>query len=619
MRLSPTILCLSVAVLLAVALTPPGLSAQNAARETASGSGATGTQAAPEATLRTSANLVLVDVVATDRDEPVLGLERKAFHVFEDGKEQPISSFDVHQPAVAVAPPAFLAGALPANTYTNLPATPPSSAVNVLLLDALNTPLNDQMLVRRKMIDYLGSIKPGTTLAIFTLSTQLRMITAFTTDAGGLAKALKSPKANTQQSALLDTQQTSDLNTTRLNAVDGGANDPSLRGESPSSVLPSEAMNAVDELRRFEADQGSFQIDVRVRTTLSAMQQLARYLGGIDGRKNVIWFSEAFPIVMLPDQSLGLSGFANINSYRESMQKTGDMLTAARVAIYPVDARALWVPSQFSATRGFVLPAQATNPNSITQEDEEVHNQQTAMQVLAEETGGKAYVDTNDFDKAVADAVKNGSSYYTIAYVPPGAHLDGKYHKIQVRVDGDRGVKLQFRRGYYADAAGVSGPDQAGATGSFAEAIAHDAPATTQLLFRARVLAAADPQLQGAGTANGPAGQITIKGTAHRYVIDLTLDAHGLTFNPGPDGSHEASLELAMVAYDGKGQAVNFYQHSFHLGLKDAQMERILASGIALRLPFDLPAGEINLRIGVHDLNANRAGSLEVTLPVSER
>jgi hypothetical protein len=46
-------------------------------------------------------------------------------------------------------------------------------------------------------------------------------------------------------------------------------------------------------------------------------------------------------------------------------------------------------------------------------------------------------------------------------------------------------------------------------------------------------------------------------------------------------------------------------------------MQKIMTSGIPLRLAFDLPAGQVYLRIGVHDLNANRAGSLEVPLQVS--
>jgi hypothetical protein len=239
------------------------------------------------------------------------------------------------------------------------------------------------------------------------------------------------------------------------------------------------------------------------------------------------------------------------------------------------------------------------------------------MQEVAKETGGRAYVDTNDLDKAVTDAVRNGSSYYTIAYAPPKEHLDGEYHKIQVRVDGERGFELAYRRGYYAEKPDASPASQDSASKQFVAALAHDAPPATQILFEARVVPASDPLLKGVSVPSPAPGQMTLKGTPHRYVIDLTLDAHSLTFNPNPDGSHQDALELAIVGYDANGQTVNLYLHPFQLGLKDALMQKIMTSGIPLRLAFDLPAGQVYLRIGVHDLNANRAGSLEVPLQVS--
>src|ERR1700689_2217030 len=122
MRLRPTLTLFVLAALPLLAF--PGAHSQNPPSDVAAPS------------LRTSSNLVLVDVVVTDHDKPVHGLDRSRFHIFEDGSEQTISSFDEHQPAAA--PPAFLAPtALPPNTYTNLPAYPDSTAVNVLLLDAL--------------------------------------------------------------------------------------------------------------------------------------------------------------------------------------------------------------------------------------------------------------------------------------------------------------------------------------------------------------------------------------------------------------------------------------------------------------------------------------------------
>jgi VWFA-related protein len=129
--------------------------------------------------LHANANLVLVDVVVTEHDKPVHGLEQCRFHVYEDGHEQAIASFDEHRAATPLSTESVQLPMLPPHTYTNLPAYPDTGAVNVLLLDGLNTPLSDQKNIRLKMIDYLGKIKPGASLAIFGLSSRLRLIAAF--------------------------------------------------------------------------------------------------------------------------------------------------------------------------------------------------------------------------------------------------------------------------------------------------------------------------------------------------------------------------------------------------------------------------------------------------------
>ena len=583
-------------------------------------------QNAPAPALRANSSLVLVDVVVTDHDKPVHGLDRRRFHVFEDGNEQSLFSFDEHQPAGA--PPAFLASAaLPPNTYTNLPTYPEASAVNVLLLDALNTPLGDQMRVRSKMIDYLGRVKPGTTLAIFTLGMQLRIVTQFTSDPAALVSLLRKPKTNTQQSPLQDTPSSTALDNNQVNAVAGSqpAMPPpvSNAGAATPGSNTSGPMNAVAALQQFQADQIAGQIDARMHITLEALKQLAGYLAGISGRKNVIWFSGSFPLVLWPDASQ-FDAFANVASYREEMQKTSDMLTAARVAIYPVDASGLWEPTEFSAANNPTISTDAriraqAQSGQWSQQREQHDSNQATMQQVADDTGGKAYVETNDLDKALASAIENGSSYYTLAYAPKNAALDGRYRKIQVRLDDDHGLKLAYRRGYYADAPSKSSPAGGEQTSVFAAALDHDAPAATAILLKARILPAADPAFQGVSLPKGAAGDKSpsFNGPAHRYVVHLTIDARSLVLDNLPDGSHKAAIEIALIAYDGLGHPLNDYTHAFQVGLNAAQSEGIMTSGISVLLPFDLPAGQVDLRIGVHDLNADRAGSLEVPLDVA--
>jgi len=593
-----------------------GLLTSAAAGQTSTG-GAKAAQPAPKAetsgfVLRTNANLVLLDVIVTDHDRTDHGLDRGRFHLFEDGHEQSITTFDEHQPAT---PPATVtATPLPPHTYTNVPSYPEAPAVNVLLLDGLNTQAADQMDVRRQMFEYMGTIKPGTSLAIFTLGSHLRQLSGFTTDASRLTRALKDQKAGPQSSGLLDPEDDKVLSRSMIE----------IANETPSHEI-------VQYMQLFIAEKNTFQSDRRMAMTLEALQLLARYLSGIPGRKNLVWFSSSFPIALDPDSTL-VNPFMNQRNYSAEIQETSDLLAAARVAVYPIDARGLLKrpsndasnSSEDNMMRG---SSAGMRPNadapSYSMADErftkEVMAERSAMQQIASATGGKEFVNTNGFKEAVASAFENGSSYYTLGYVP-SKRFDGQFRKLQLRVEKGS-YKLAYRRGYYADLPDKPSEHSPGATSLIMAATLRGAPPATQILFQARVLPATDPQFQGAKLPEGPAGEFasSLKTPAHRIIADLKVDAHGFVYEQTPDGVRQAKVEFALVAYDGEGQRTNDVDKTLYLNLRPHQYAQALAEGIPARLVIDLPEGEAFLRIAVHDLNAGRAGSLEVPLTIPAR
>jgi VWFA-related protein len=574
---------------------------------------------------RANANLVLVDVVVTDHGNPVHGLDRSRFHVFEDGHEQPIASFDEHTPgtAPAVAPQP----ALPPHTYTNVPAYPPASAVNVLLLDALNTPMANQMDVRRQMIQYLGKIPPGTRLAIFTLASRLRLVEGFSANAAQLTKVLQSSKGNPQQSVILDPQSGQALDSALGNMANL---------TSGSDPLTAAGVSALSSMRQFEADITAFQTDLRVQMTLGAMQQLARYLSGIPGRKNVIWFSGSFPIALDPDDTQQ-DPFEAMRNYSDQIRDTAELLSAARVAIYPVDARGLVTPPTLDASyspstnlisattsgnrsgsRRHVSANKPSTANDDLNANKQLMQEQASMQQIAEQTGGQDYLNTNGLQEAIASAIQNGSSYYTIGYVPAAHPLDGQYRKIEINLESSN-FKLGYRHGYYADPPDKPSEHTPGQVSLITAATLHGAPPSTQILFSARVLPADDPLLKGQSLPAGPSGELTaaFKIPPHRIITDLTIDPHTLFYAPSPGGALHSKVEFTLVAYDAEGKRVNYFDTGFQVSIKPGQVTQTMNNGIRIRLPLDLPSGQFFLRIAVHDLDAGCAGSLEVPVTVA--
>ncbi len=248
------------------------------------------------------------------------------------------------------------------------------------------------------------------------------------------------------------------------------------------------------------------------------------------------------------------------------------------------------------------------NANALKQSMEE----NATFEQIAEETGGTAYMNTNGLKEVVANAIQNGSSYYTIGFTPGAKALNGQFHKLHISVD-NAAFKLAYRSGYFAQP--PQGPSLVNPENSLVRATSqHGAPPSTEILFQARVLDAADPLLQGAKLPEGPAGEMaaSLPGPTHRVIVDVKADAEDFALEQALDGRRSGKVEFVLIAYDESGKRINYLDKGFQLNLTADQYARTALNGIPIRLALDLPQGHSFLRIAVHDLVSGRAGSLEV-------
>jgi VWFA-related protein len=542
--------------------------------------------------IKTSAQAVAVDVVVTKgSDQPVLSLVKGDFQVLEDGKPQAIDLFEEHTtPANA---PAVALPQLPPHVYSNQPIASQADAVNLLLIDSLNTSGPDQQYVHKQIVDLIKNIKPGTRIAIFTLNTRLRLLQGFTADNALLMAAVDS-KAAAPGTTIASRSRDDDLR---------DKEELSIAGEmSNTGGADSEA--PLQSIARSQANLSATQAGQRSTITLAALQQLARALAGIPGRKNLIWFASSFPISIFPDGP-NRQTLANGKEIEPAVRETANLLTQAKVAVYPVSAQGIVTDTTMNAES-------AGQPNGA--DFERAPNQQTAantantgaMELLATDTGGEALYASNRLSEDVARAIQNSSHYYTLVYTPPSTQMDGKFHRIQVKLTEGK-AKLSYRRGYYADlASAVPLPSD-----PLAPLLAHGMPASTQILYKTRILPLSPQPAPGAVPAGGNA---KLPPPVTRVKVDYVIDAATIALDSAPDGTHTGRLEVALVAHTPNGEIANWTGQTLAISLNDADYAKMQQSGIPIHLLIDLPQTGLFLSTGVYDLNAHKAGTMEIPL-----
>ena len=573
---------------------------------------------------KTSTRAVIVDVVVDNgKGEPVQALRKEDFRIFEDGKPQNIDFFEEHQAKT-------LSGALqplpkmPPNVYTNVPPAPEDDAVNVLLLDSLNTPPQMTSYARNQILNYLNHVKPGTRIAIFVLNKSLNIVQGFTSDATLLREAALQQTAPGISASMVTKSEVGDFQelmafmgsnapspgSTTTSAAPTGGNGPSGAGwANPTS--PISALTAVQDA--FANYQG-FKEANRARMTLEAISDVARYLSGIPGRKNLIWFAGDFPIVILPKFDQRQDAADNGIALKE-IRKAADLLTAARVAVYPVYANGIMSDDIVSSDNR--SPASAAGVgNMSTVAGNAVFNDSAnaraseiaSMNQLASDTGGKALYNTNDLDTAIGHSIADGAHYYSIVYTPTNKKMDGKYRSIEIKVPEYK-YKLAYRRGYNADE-DAKAPRQV-ETDPLRSLLRPGSPDATQLLFAVR---AVPNSPQPASNAH-PAGKNTsVTGPTTRYSFDFMIRWTDVALASGPNGTHTGKVEIELLAFDRTGKAVNWNGGTQEMQLTPDLYAAIQRSGIPAHMEIDLPREPIYLEAGVHDLTTGKVGTLRIRL-----
>ncbi|HEY4934769.1 MAG TPA: VWA domain-containing protein [Terriglobales bacterium] len=578
--------------------------------------GATAPNQSAAATIRVNARLVQFDVVVTDNQgHPVKDLQASEFTVLQDGQPQTVRAFEAHAPAAvdraaglgAAATTKAGSAVLPANTFSNVPAKAAQSSWTIILFDLLNTGVSDQAYARNQLLQLLKAVPRGEPVALFVLTRYLEMLQGFTQDPGELLHQaeLLDPSKSQMLTTMVERERTVSSITSTAQMAAAAPAAPGGAGQIDTSSF---VAAQVARLSQAYNDHEAFRTTDRVVFTLEAMRGIARAVSGYPGRKNLVWLSGSFPVQIEPDPA-STDPFRNERGFENQIRTTSSLLATSRVAVYPVDVRGLqskgidisvetaanqiMTNAAPDGARGVVATSPSTLGATITAESVSLSNDRATMKTIAEQTGGEAFVNTNDLQRVINRSLDDGSTYYTLAYTPPKEDAGGGYHRVVVKTP-NKNLKLAYRRGYYS----IPHPVAVGEVGTAAlrTALQPGMPPATSMLLTAST------ELPDA--------------TRNDVKINYIIDSNSVEFADAPDNKKRAQIDCMVIAFDSSGKEVAHASDTLDATVPMNAYAAIQKYGLPAHQLISLPPGKYNLRIGVMDRTTQQNGTVDAPLVV---
>jgi VWFA-related protein len=334
--------------------------------------------------------------------------------------------------------------------------------------------------------------------------------------------------------------------------------------------------------------------------TLDTLQSVVRGYSPLPGRKVLFFISDGF-IVDDGDTML-----------RDRLRLISDAAARAGVVIYSLDAQGLRTGMQDASTRGNFDPTARLSRIDMG----EISALQAPLFQLAEETGGRALVNTNALGHVVTGALKETSLYYLLAWRPENLTGAGapKFRRIEVSVAGRPELRVMVRRGFYSAAPAEEAPraEKKKSDKKPEDANAQKAsPAERDLVeaLRAPLPRASLPTTLAVGFVQGE------KTTGSVLTVSVEVDRDGLTYAQGVRGPRAAFDVLGAVVDDRGKNVAQFGQQ-----LSVTRNPAVPASEQPVVYSFSLPLapGLYQVRAAARDGGSGRTGSAMQWVEVPE-
>jgi VWFA-related protein len=509
---------------------------------------------------RTGVDLVTINVVVRDRSgNPVRGLTRDDFVVTEDGRAQAISTFDFEEldARPAAAPPAAIPTVLGSVGRETAPSATPAAApaavvdmhgrrLIILFFDLTSMQPEEAKRAFDSARDYVQRrLTPADAVAITTLSTSLQVPQDFTDDRAALMSA--------------------------IDRLSGNEEAGFAEGATPDTTDTTSDTG-------FTADDTEFNV-FNTDRRLEALKTLTVAMSGIEQKKSIVYFSSG----------MTQTGLDN----RVAIRRVIDGAVRANVSIYAADMRGLQaMAAGGDASQASTRGQAAFSGQSTSNRFDQMAASQDALSSLAEDTGGRAFFDQNDFSGVYDRVLADTSAYYLLGFSSTNPARDGRFRRLRVQVKRPD-LKLEYRAGYYAPR-------------DFAHSGSEDRE--QQLI---------EQMMSDLSVTDVPvyASSAYFRERNNRYFVPVWLvvpASHAKFSRSG--GKDKATLDIFGVMRDEQNRPVGRFRDTINLSV--AAAEGVQNKNVQYQTDFDLPPGLFRLKVVVRENQTGDMGSFETAIVV---
>lgn len=538
---------------------------------------------------RVNVKLVLARVVVRDLDGHAVGnLHKEDFQIFDNGKPQVLSDFDVeHVGAQPATTPAATASSAPNAVQPAVNPVPFPARYVAYLFDDLHLNFADLALAHRAAEHRFEALNPTERVAIFTTSGQISL--DFTDDHAKLketlAKVLPRPTIETQgptECPYVSFYQADLI----VNKHDPGALQAGINDYIHCANLPQQMWNSAGTFVEGKADQVLSIGEHNSRLAIGVLRDVVRRMAVMPGQRNLVLVSPGF---LTPAMDMDYDDNDVI-----------DRALRSQVIISSLDARGLYVDSPFGDASNpgrveLTIPGQAYSPTPRTILDSmSAAAQDDVLSVLAYSTGGNFFHNNNDMEEGFLRVADNPEFYYVLGFTPQNLKMDGKYHILKVTLKTRTKYDLQARRGYFAPRHDVDASEEAKREIEdevLSSEELHDLPVVLHTQF----FKASD--------------------VSAKLTVLARVDVKRLHYKQA-DNRNQNDLTVVTAVFDHNGNFLQANQKVIEMRWRKETLENKLASGITLRTSFDVKPGRYLVRVVARDaeqqLMSAENGAIEI-------